>query len=718
MSARQGSAHRTPARRVPARRVPTRRGVLMLAVLVTLAVAALVAGGLLAASESEHAGLAAMRDRTQQRAIAWSGCQAVAALLSSQRQSVADGDVPEVPEEILLFEMDGSQAVARLLPLGPSGERLVPEGAKFPLAGLDPALLEATGVVDGAAAAAAVAGAKDSDAIEAIVRPDAGLPADKVLGPVAAGIAAGVRKLQDSGAGGGSHGALQARVRPLVVADVATPFSAQRALGSGAGGIAPRVPVGRWSAEAMAAIDARAGSGSAARMRDALKNEAPADQGALVRAMRLANVPTEKWSAVLDAVVAGKSAVEHGQVDLSSAPEEVLRAIPAIGADRAARIVQARTTLAAGERSQLAWPVTQGIMTPEEFEAAAPRLSSRSWLWRARVATGTVHPQQDGAMRGIEVWEVVVDLAEDPPRFASIRDCTLLPVAAALAEQDRVQRDRQGDAARAHAADARDDGADDAAADGAALARGAADAPYEPSVPVPGPAAVPDDPPADAGTRSTAGGRPALQRKAWTSRASEQRQQSEDQRLSDEDVQRADQLIALQREQSGKPADPPPDATPAEGADAATGVSKDKFRKYTWTSMADRQRAEREERHKELNSLDDRLKAERDQRQREREQERQKQWSSNSLADRERKRREERDAAELARRGSLAQQAKLGPTDRPATQGAGTDDLPATDAPDASSAGDSGKDAERSDSSGTSAGGLSGRWRRRGDQGP
>jgi hypothetical protein len=102
----------------------------------------------------------------------------------------------------------------------------------------------------------------------------------------------------------------------------------------------------------------------------------------------------------------------------------------------------------------------------------------------------------------------------------------------------------------------------------------------------------------------------------------------------------------------------------------------------------------------------------------EREQERQKRWNFNSLADRELKRRQERDAAETARRDALARQSKLGPGDGTTSKEAGTEDLPATDAPDASSAGESGRDAERSDPSGSSAGGLSGRWRRRGDQGP
>ncbi len=709
MSASHGASvvRTAAARNVRAPRAH-RRGVLMLAVLVVLAVAALVAGGLMAASEAEHAGLTAMRDRTQQRAIAWSGCQAVTALLSAQRQSVADGEVPELPEQILLFEADGAQAMALLLPVGPAGERLVPEGGKFPLVGLDPAYLEATGVVDQAAASAAVARGGQADAIEAIVQPDAGLTADRVIGPVASGIAAGVRKLQDSSSTGGVRGAIAARVRPLVVADVATPFAAQRALGVGVGGITAREPVGAWRTEAMAAIDAHAGPGSAEKMRAALGDEAPANQGALVKAMRTANVPVDRWGAVLDAVVAGNEAVERGQVDVSSAPEEVLRAIPAIGAERAAKMVQARASLGPAERSQVSWPVTSGALTPEEFEAAAPSLCARSWLWRARVATGVVDRMQDGsAMHGIEVWEVVIDLGESPARFASIRDCTLLPVATALAEQERTERESRGEKVRPDSKEVVDaeamSGGD--APDADALADAVVNPPASER-----PDAAPDlgeesaDSPDNLLANNDKNPR-AWKRPTWNSAADEASRRAIEDRQAQDDAKRDAQRAAADR-RAWKPAEEP----------------KQGSANRTWETLADRERKERETRSKEWETLGDREKKDRASRSKEwetlasREQKeravRSKEWKS--LFQREREERDARDAAELARREAQARDASSKfhwkQWDDPMNE-------PGSDSSVASRGDDPGRDQERTASSGSSTGGLSGRWRRRSDPG-
>lgn len=706
-----------------------RRGVLMLAVLVVLAVAALVAGGLLAASEAEHAGLAAMRDRTQQRAIAWSGCQAVASLLAGQRPSVADGDVPQLPEEILLFEADGSRAVARLLPLGPAGETLVPEFSKFSLGGLDPALLEATGVLDARAAAAAVARGRHADAIEAIVSPADGLTARRVIGPVASGIAAGIRGLRADPA----PERIRARVRALAVADVATPFAAQRALGAGSGSIAPRVPVAAWGEAAIAAIDARTSPGTGARMRDALGGAAPSSQGDLVRAMRVAAVPPASWGPVLDAVVAGTEPVERGQVDASSAPEEVLRAIPAIGPDRAARIVQARSSLGSGERADLSWLVASGALAPEEFEAAAPMLCARSWLWRARIATGMLDdPDGDPQLRGIEVWEVVVDLAEDPPRFASLRDCTLLPVAVALAEDAAAESEAgagrdEPEAAMADASDA--EGADDPDLD--------REEPH-PFDAAPGGLAMPDDGPArvagadgdspdgspgpaaatDPGTGATP--RPSgTPRPAWSSSAAQASRRAEERRDAEDEARRRREQADARRRAGDSRADAasPPAASagaPAAAAPAAPAPASSR----EWRTLAEREREERESRSKEWTTLGERERAERDARRGEwksqAEQERDARaargrgWGS--LAEEERQRREKRDAAERARRDAAWQG---GPAPFRGSSWERRGDLPATGTADASRPAPPGREPERTSSSGSPAGGLSGRWRRR-----
>ena len=668
-----------------------RRGVLMLAVLVVLAVAAIVASGLLAAGEAEHAGLAAMRDRTQQRATAWSGCQAVAAMLGDQRQAVAEGESPEIPAEILLFEQDGEQAIARLLPVGPTGEVVAPEMAKFSLATVEPAVLEATGVLEPRAAAAAVARGKSSDAIESIVDPSSGLTASRVIGPVASGIAEGVRRLQDDA--GGAKGAIRGRVRALAVADVATPFPAQRALGVVRGQVVDRVPIGAWTEDAITSIDGIAGSGTGARMRDSLGGAAPAHQGDLVRAMRLSQVPPERWGEVLDAVVAGDSAVERGLVDVSSAPEEVLRAVPGLGAELAAKVVQARGSLAAGERSNLGWLLSSRALTPEEFEAAAPMLCPRSWLWRIRVATGSVMPDSpggDGSMRGIEVWEAVIDLAEEPPRFAALRDCTLLPVAAALAEEEREEADAEkpdADKTDPETMATSDAELEDAAFADATLDDGMTE---EPAVEVAEPEPADAPPPSEPAPRSPGSGDPESRQwkpREWKSSASESAQQASDRTKAREDERREAQKSR-------------------EWRTLADREKEDRERESSqWRTLADREREEREQRSRDWKSLG--------QREAEDRAKRSKEWQS--LGQEERQRREARDREERERR---SKQWEKSPDAFSGSSWDRSRDLPVTDREDASGGGASGKDGERTPRSGASTGGLSGRWRRRGDSAP
>lgn len=696
--------HRTS--RMPGTRI-FGRGVVMLAVLVVLAVAALVAGGLLAAAEAEHAGLAAMRDRTQQRAIAWSGCQAVAALLSAQRQTIADGETPELPDEVLLYEADGAQAVARILPVGPSGERLVSECAKFALAGLDPAVLAATGVIDSKASVAAVARGGNADAIESIVQPEVGLTADRVIGPVAAGIAAGVRRLQDSNSGSGARGAIPARVRTLAVADVATPFSAQRALGSGAAGaIVQRQPLGAWSSEGMSAIDAQTTGGTAERMRSALGGETPVNQGDLVRAMRLSQLPVDKWSAVLDVVIVGDSAVERRQIDIANAPEEVLRAIPSVGTELAAKMIQARASLAAGERAQLAWPVTSGALTPEEFEAIAPFICARSWLWRTRVATGVVDGLQEGsAMRGIEVWEVVIDLAEDPPRFASIRDCTLLPIAAALAEQEQTEQRTRGERGSVTSDEVLDDELESVVLSTSVAmqsdreSQAIADSGGDPMID--SAADQSDDDRAGAASAGDAVEIPA--QRPWRSPAADAVRTADAARRAENE-----QRQAAQRERDAQGAWKPSVKSAPEAGQLATSADVEKQSREansrSWSTLADRERADREDRAGKRKNLSDR---ERDDRE-----SRSKEWKS--LGEQERERREARDAEERARR----KEQWASTPQRFRTMRWDDKDVPPDSAGVASRAQESGKDEEQATASGSSTGGLSGRWRRRSDSSP
>lgn len=419
-------------RRFPAH--SARRGVMLLAVIVVLAVAALAVGALSVAQQAEHAGQAAAQDRTQQHMIAWSGVQAVAAHLAEQRAALAAGEMPDLPSEIELWSGDGQTAVVRLLPVGPMGELAVSEMAKRALSALTPQELAGTEVVSAELAQAALARWEGADVIEGIVDPQAGLTPTVVLGPVVSTIAEGVRAAHD-----GDDGDMLAGVaRPLALADVVRPFDAQRALHvTASGDILPRVALGEeWTPEGEQAIDQAVGPGVAGQIRQLLEEKPPADEGQLVRALIDVGVDASKWSAVLDAVVCGADAVEVARVDLARAPEAVLRTLPGLDAEKAARLVQERQALTAQERTQLAWPVTRGVLTPEEFVQLAPHITAHGWLWRVRLLSGTTWLFDDfQTLSGVLVWDVVIDLAESPPRLASLRDGTLLPVVAGLAAQ-------------------------------------------------------------------------------------------------------------------------------------------------------------------------------------------------------------------------------------------------------------------------------------------
>lgn len=417
----------------PTRAARGRRGVMLLAVIVILAVAALAVAALNVALEAEHAGQVASSEQSQHRAGAWSGAQAVASLLAAQAGELAAGGEPELPAEVTLWEADGRTVVVRVLPIGARGERAVAEAAKLPLDRVTAEQLVTTGVVGSRAAAAVVARRAQADSAEALVDARAGLSPQAVLGPVVSSIAAAVRQAQQGREAGGEGAA-----RPLALADVVTPFAAQRAMSVGPDGQPqPRTPLAvEWTPEAERALDGATAPGVAARVREALQDKVPADEGELVRALIEAKVEPASWSGALEVLVCDADGIERGRVDLSRAPEAVLRALPGVGAEKAARLAQEREALTADERARLAWPVERNVLTAEEFAELASHIGSHSWLWRVRFAVGTLDTLAGSeSLQGVQVWEAVVDLAETPPRFASLRDITLLPVAAGLAAQ-------------------------------------------------------------------------------------------------------------------------------------------------------------------------------------------------------------------------------------------------------------------------------------------
>jgi hypothetical protein len=105
------------------------RAMALIAVLVVMGGTVLVATSLLFVAQAEIAGSARTADTVRSRALAWSGVQVAIVRLDEQRETILDGSMPRLDEQFVIYETPTRLGVARLLPVGPDGERLVPEAA-------------------------------------------------------------------------------------------------------------------------------------------------------------------------------------------------------------------------------------------------------------------------------------------------------------------------------------------------------------------------------------------------------------------------------------------------------------------------------------------------------------------------------------------------------------------------------------------------------------
>ena len=111
-----------------------------------------------------------------------------------------------------------------------------------------------------------------------------------------------------------------------------------------------------------------------------------------------------------------------GRVNLSSAPEEVLRALPGLDGESAGTIVSVSGGLEGSARSTTAWIYTEGVVSADAFKKVSPYVTARSYQYRVR--SFGYNPQ----LGRFCVLEAVIDLAQGQPRIAYLRDLTHLGV--------------------------------------------------------------------------------------------------------------------------------------------------------------------------------------------------------------------------------------------------------------------------------------------------
>lgn len=424
-----------------------RRGLVLFAVLLLVGSAVLVATAVVFIVGGEVAGGASERETLRLRAAALSAVEAVAAKLGSQRTVMLEGGTPIVDATLELWESGGETATARLLPVDTRGSTLVAEPAKAPLGLATIESLVATGAMDEGLAGRIVA-LRDAGArllsIDALLSPRGGsdgLTVEELFGPVDGLVAAAAddpRRRRDlalaatTGAGAGETG-----TRP--VRELLTTFAFEppvRFDGS------PRLRIdGEWTDDHRGEVDAALGSGSAAILEAAMKEGEPT-VGSLFAAWRTKHADPKEWHAFLDAVTLGDGPLE-GRIDIQHADVESLRSLPGITKEQAERIAREREGLGAESRRSIAWLAERDVLPAETCAALVDRATTRSFLWRVRVAATIARGRDDAALRPPVVLEAVVDCSGARPRIALLRDLSgLETVARMLAAAERENAGR------------------------------------------------------------------------------------------------------------------------------------------------------------------------------------------------------------------------------------------------------------------------------------
>ena len=193
-----------------------------------------------------------------------------------------------------------------------------------------------------------------------------------------------------------------------------------------------------WNSEIAVRVAGRFGQAASDVLSDLFdKGQMPQDVGDLVRVLQSFNVPVQDWVEILDAF-AFESDLARGRIDVNTAPEAVLAAIPGIGS-AAAEIVSVRSTLSDQERSTTVWPVLRGIIPAKNFDRCAVYLTNRSFRWRVDFELGITGDDQESFLAPPERVRCVVDLGTPRPSLAAWRSLNLDATVQGLAMEQRDQ---------------------------------------------------------------------------------------------------------------------------------------------------------------------------------------------------------------------------------------------------------------------------------------
>lgn len=431
-----------------------RRGSTILAVFLLMVIGLVIVASVLVTADAASATSQAELQRTQSRALAWSGVQGLMAELAEQREELLDGQPPRITAEWDLYTLDdGTRGVVRLIDLDAASVGVItPENAKLDVNSATPEML-------------ALAPGLDQAIAERIVEARDGSPFMSVgqllqVEGITPEMLFGSGEAEPGGPAAGSEaGALAgggALAPPEGLSGYLTVFSFDPNVQAGIEGGSDfrgnlRVNLDQsWSEEMGRAIAERFDQGTA----DIVKGMMDSGQSfktdsELVRVLVDNRVEAEAWPEILDVFTTSDDQFLRGRVDLNTASAAVLACIPGILPEQAAAIETAREGIDPSMRLSPCWVVVEGLLSPEDYVLAADWVTTRSTQWRVRLEAGLergdplsgfdesapmtldqmISSWEEPAGNTLEhrvVLEAVIDVASTRPRVAYMREITLL----------------------------------------------------------------------------------------------------------------------------------------------------------------------------------------------------------------------------------------------------------------------------------------------------
>lgn len=450
-----------------------RRGVILPAVLVTLAVGALIGTTALYFADAGRRAASAGLDATQVRALGWSAVQGAMAELAARRDDLLAGEPPQLTEQWVAFQTGGGRSgLFRLLPMGPEGDLAAGENGKLDLNhALEASIARLPGLDE--QFAAAIVAARPLESLEDLLAIE-GISREMVYGGDDEGGKALGAGQETSASQGVAEVFAGAGARPL--ADTSTVYSFDPNIQSGAGDAQRRgdrrlnLNV-EYNERLGRALDDRFGRGAGDAVRQVMESGRTFQRDAdIVAALRLFRLPAEEWAPLLDTLTTSDHEYLPGRVDVNVAPAEVLATLPGLSDEIARAIVDRRESLSPSARLSVTWPLTEDLLTPEQFQEAVDHLTTRSMQWRVRVEAGLTARGPTGFAASVDdlsfdefgvldsgdgtrlerrvVLEAVIDVASQRPRVAFLRDVTYEPLSRRLAAERGESRESAAPGAR------------------------------------------------------------------------------------------------------------------------------------------------------------------------------------------------------------------------------------------------------------------------------